>query len=208
MTATIVTTERLVVRGWSDEDAAQLVAITTVPELVQYLGRPSWTMEDATELIGLWRRVEATLGITTWACPERSSGSLIGYCGFIGTNAAWLRQGLVEIGWLLAREWWGQGLATEAARAVLPLGTARVGTVRIISKCNVQNTASEAVMRRLGLRRVGLVRRPQDITVLYRVPLVRPVTDSRPPAGVGGGRGAGPECRMRAAPVAKATFGG
>jgi RimJ/RimL family protein N-acetyltransferase len=94
----------------------------------------------------------------------------VGYCGFARTNAPWLRLGIIEIGWLLDRRRWGEGLATEGARAVLPLAVARFQPWRIVSKCNLENVASEAVMRRLGLKRAGVVRRPQDFTVVYRLP--------------------------------------
>ena len=76
---------------------------------------------------------------------------------------------VVEIGWTLAREWWGRGLATEAARAALDVGLERYPRERIISKCHIENTASERVMRRIGLRRVGIVQgNGRDPTVVCR----------------------------------------
>jgi RimJ/RimL family protein N-acetyltransferase len=57
----------------------------------------------------------------------------------------------VEIGWRLARRFWGRGLATEAARAALGHAFGPVGLDRIWSICNVANPASEAVMRKLGM---------------------------------------------------------
>ena len=139
-------------------------------EVVRYLGGSPWSINDAAEQISLFRSIQESLGVTTWAAEDRTTGALLGYCGFARTNATWLRPGIIEIGWLLDRHRWGEGLATEAANAVLPLGLARVEPWRIVSKCHVENVASEGVMRRLGLKRAGVVRRPQDFTVMYRLP--------------------------------------
>ena len=58
----------------------------------------------------------------------------------------------VEIGWRLARPWWGQGLATEGARAVLADGFERVGLDEIVSIRHVDHEASARVMARLGVQ--------------------------------------------------------
>jgi RimJ/RimL family protein N-acetyltransferase len=169
-TAALATTPRLRVRAWRADDAPSLAALGSDVEVVRYLGGVPWSVDDATRLISSWEEIDQSLGVTTWACEDRASGVLVGYCGFARTNAAWLRSDIVEIGWLVARDRWGEGLATEAAEAVLPLGLARFPPSRIVSKCDVRNAASERVMRKLGLRRAGVVRRPQDLTVVYRVP--------------------------------------
>jgi ribosomal-protein-alanine N-acetyltransferase len=59
----------------------------------------------------------------------------------------------VEVGWRLAREAWGHGYATEAARAALDDGFSRVGLAEIVSFTAVSNRRSRAVMERLGLVR-------------------------------------------------------
>ena len=153
----VAATARLILDSWSDDDVEDLAAIGT-HEVVRYLEGTPWTRASARESIALWREIEARLGVTTWAVRLRESGELIGTCGFAGTNAPWLRfDFVIEIGWTLARAWWGQGLATEAAQAALARGTAVHDRARIISKCHIENTASERVMHRIGMRRVGVV---------------------------------------------------
>ena len=61
----------------------------------------------------------------------------------------------VEIGWAIARERWGEGLATEAARAVLADGFDRVGLPRVIGFSSPDNIASARVMKRLGMTLQG-----------------------------------------------------
>lgn len=148
---------RLLLRTWSDADAEPLAEIGTA-EVVRYLGRTPWTPRTARESIDLWRQIESRLGITTWAVGERGSGDLIGTCGFAGTNMPWLRfDFVIEIGWTFGSGWWGQGFATEAALAALDVGLRRHPRERFLSKCNIENRASERVMRRIGMRRVGIV---------------------------------------------------
>lgn len=153
----VAKTRRLLLTEWDDEDVEQLAGIGT-EEVVRYLGGTPWTTDSARDSIALWRQIDARLGVTTWAVRQRDTAELIGTCGFAGTNAPWLRfDFVIEIGWTLARPWWGQGVATEAAQTALALGLARYARERIVSKCHIGNGASERVMHRIGMRRVGVV---------------------------------------------------
>jgi ribosomal-protein-alanine N-acetyltransferase len=74
---------------------------------------------------------------------------MMGFCGV----GFWRDNPDPEIGWWLARRYWGQGLATEAASAALRDAFERVRLDRIISIARPENTASLRVMDKLGLRR-------------------------------------------------------
>ena len=168
--ALVAKTERLLVRSWRDDDAVPLAAMGADVEFVRYLqGRP-WTIDDAIGMIGNCRTVEASIGATLWALEDRGDGSLVGYCGFGVTNAACVRADLIELGWGIERSRWHEGLATEAALGVIPLGVRGFGTRRLFAKCHVDNAASERVMQHIGLRRVGLVRYLDTATLIYRSP--------------------------------------
>ena len=168
--STVAVTERLVLKRFVDADAPALAALGTT-EVVRHLGGTPWTLSSARESIRVWRDIEERLGITTWAVRLRGSDELIGSCGFAGTNVAWLRFDVViEIGWTLGRIWWGQGLATEAARAALERGLADYPPTRFVSKCSIENRASARVMQRIGMRRVGVVQGAwPDPTLVYRL---------------------------------------
>jgi RimJ/RimL family protein N-acetyltransferase len=166
----VALTDRLVIRSWVDEDVEPLAAIAADPAVVRFLGGVPWSIADARSMIALFREIDDSLGVTTWALEDRQTGALIGHCGFARTNAAYLRPGIVEIGWTLERGRWGEGLATEAAKAVMPLALGLFDRRRIASKCHIENVASERVMQRLGFRRAGTVCRPGDYTVVYRLP--------------------------------------
>ena len=170
MAATVLATRRLTVRSWRDEDVEPLAAIGTDLEVVRYLRGVPWSIEDAAQIVAQNRDVEASTGVTMWALEDRGSGTLVGYCGFAPTNAACLRPDLIEIGWALDRHRWGEGLATEAAVGVMPVGLDLFGPGRIVAKCHIDNSASERVMRRVGLRRVGVFRAFDDSTIVCRFP--------------------------------------
>jgi len=166
----IAETERLALARCVDDDVDELARIGTL-EVVRFLGGTPWTTETARELIDLWHQIDERLGITTWGVRLRETGELIGTCGFAGTNAPWLRfDFVIEIGWTFADRWWGQGLATEAARAALEVGLARYPAERFMSKCRIDNGASERVMQRIGMQRAGVVQGAwPDPTIVYRL---------------------------------------
>jgi RimJ/RimL family protein N-acetyltransferase len=165
----VAETERLYLHTCTEADVPELVPLGS-PDVVRFLGGETWTETTVLASIRLWRDIDERLGITTWAVRTQSTDALIGTCGFAGTNAPWLRfDQVIEIGWTLGREWWGRGLASEAGSAALRVGGAKYPAERFISKCAVGNVASERVMQRLGMRRVGCVLGgPGSLTVVYR----------------------------------------
>jgi len=155
---TVLTTRRLVVRSWRDDDVEPLATMGRDPEFVRYLQGRLWTRADAEDMIDRCRTTEASIGVTMWALEDLRNGELVGYCGFAPTNATCLRPEVLEIGWAIDRQRWGHGLATEAADALLRLAASRFAHTRVVAKCHIDNVGSERVMQRIGLRRLGVVR--------------------------------------------------
>lgn len=145
-------TPRLRLRPWRDDDLEPLAAMYADPEVMRYIGDGSVRTRDETA-VGLARmRAEwDERGHGMFAVELRESGELTGWTGT--TVPGFLPEVLpaVEIGWRFARRFWGRGLATEAARAALGHAFDTVGLERIVSICNVDNAASEGVMRKLGM---------------------------------------------------------
>jgi RimJ/RimL family protein N-acetyltransferase len=77
-----------------------------------------------------------------------------GYAGIMPSPSDHVLGQHVEIGWRLVRSFWGNGYATEAARAVLHDAFTRVGVTEVLAYTASDNERSQAVMNRLGLRRV------------------------------------------------------
>ena len=93
----------------------------------------------------------AARGWGLWACELRTSGLFMGYVGLHVSIAALPCVPCVEIGWRLARPFWGHGLATEAAQAALRVGFETQGLSDIVSFTAVPNLRSQAVMQRIGM---------------------------------------------------------
>ena len=105
-------------------------------------------------LIGHWE----LHGFGEWAAEEKASGRLVGKIG-LHHHADWRAERFkVEVGWLLARDAWGKGYATEGAVASLEDAFERVGLERVISIAHVENQRSLRVMERIGLSLVGRTR--------------------------------------------------
>jgi RimJ/RimL family protein N-acetyltransferase len=106
-------------------------------------------------------------GFGVWAVEEAAGDALVGEVGLRRTPDFPGGGPAVEIGWLLARQAWGKGYATEAARAVLSYAFEQAGVDRVVSIARVENVRSERVMTRLGLSRQRTVRWRGQTVVWY-----------------------------------------
>jgi len=147
----VLVTPRLVLRRWREEDVEPFAAMNADPEVMRWFPAPL----THAETVAMVDRLEAGFaerGHGLWALERRDSGEFIGFTGLAPMPEGSPGQGGTEVGWRLARAAWGHGFATEAARASLDDGFGRVGLDEVWSWTAVGNTASQAVMRRLGLR--------------------------------------------------------
>jgi len=143
-----IETNRLVLQPWQPEDIDALHELWIDPAVRRYL----W--DDV--IISRARAVAAVhesiacseeRGLVQWAIRLKSVSALIGFCGYRPTEDA-----DVELLYGLAPACWHQGLATEAARAVVRYGVEMLGLVRILATTDAPNTRSVRVLERLGMR--------------------------------------------------------
>ena len=95
-------------------------------------------------MLAAYREHQAEHGFAFWAVSDRASGTLIGDAGLEVTADG------VELGYTLARAWWGQGLATEAARLCVAAAFGPLELPRLLAVADVDNPASARVLTRLG----------------------------------------------------------
>ncbi len=145
-------TERLRLRRWSDADRGPFAALNADPEVMEFLPAPL-TRAESDAFVD---RIEGTfdqLDYGVWALEELATGAFVGYTGLWPATFAAPFTPAVEVGWRLARAAWGQGYASEAARAAVADGFGRLGLDEIVSFTAAVNVRSRAVMERIGMVR-------------------------------------------------------
>ncbi len=145
-------TDRLLLRMFRESDLDAYAEMCADLEVVRYLGdgRPMSRAEawrHIAMIIGHWQ----IRGFGLWAVEERATQKLIGRIG------CWMPEGWpeLEIGWMLGRDHWGRGFATEAAFASLDYAFSELHAPHIISFIQPANTNSIRVAERLGERLEG-----------------------------------------------------
>lgn len=124
-----------------------------------------WPDQRSREFVERQMALCGQRGFCLWKLTPREGGPLMGFCGLQPLPET----EEIEIGWWLARAWWGRGLATEAARVALRDGFMRVGLKRIVAIAQPANTASVRIMEKLGMRFETMTQAGGIPVVLYAV---------------------------------------
>jgi RimJ/RimL family protein N-acetyltransferase len=148
-----VVTERLLLRQWRDTDADPLHEIYADPEVERQL--VPMTRAATVEQIARFDERWTTHGVSLWAAELLSTGRFIGRIGCMRAMEWPLQPGALEVGWTLARDTWGQGLATEGAQVALDAAFTHLDVDEVISFTRHTNVASRRVMEKLGLQLRG-----------------------------------------------------
>ncbi len=148
-------TQRLVLRRFVAEDAEQLYQnCGTDPEVSRYVSFvPYADLVSTRDFVQMHvARYDEDSLFCGWAIEL--DGQVIGTIGLFNVEPGFS----CELGYTLGSAWWGQGLATEAARAVRDYAFGELGMHRLYASYHVENGASGAVLQKLGMRREGVLR--------------------------------------------------
>jgi RimJ/RimL family protein N-acetyltransferase len=148
----MLTTDRLTLRPWREEDRAPFAAMNADPEVMRYFPSVQTRAESDASVDRLMARQEAH-GFCFWAAEGRVSGTFVGMIGIQHAPEAVPAAPAIEIGWRLDRAVWGQGLAPEGARAALAFVFFHVGAREVVAFTAVANTPSRRVMEKIGMTR-------------------------------------------------------
>lgn len=146
----MIETGRLRLRSWRADDLAPFAAICADPVVMATLG-PVMSRDETATLIARVTAREAESGHTFWALERKADARLIGWCGVIRGSDGPI-DGKAEVGWRLASDCWGQGYASEAARASIDWLFANLSDDSAFAITHTGNHRSRAVMERLGMR--------------------------------------------------------
>jgi RimJ/RimL family protein N-acetyltransferase len=146
-----IETERLTLRRWRDEDREPFAAMCADPRVMAFLPPlPGPVEQDA--YIGRMNAHWERNGFGTFVLEEKRTGLFAGLAGLKQVAFEAHFTPAVEIAWRLPAHFWGKGLASEAARACLPLGFGVLKLDEIVSYTFSGNIRSEAVMTRLEMK--------------------------------------------------------
>jgi len=148
-------TERLVLRSWRESDRAPFAAMNADARVMEHFPRTSTREESDAGLDRIVARMEHE-GFGLWAVEVPGVAEFIGFVGLNRADAL-LGRPVLEIGWRLAAQYWGQGYATEGGRASLAHAFDALGQDEVVSFTTTGNIRSRHVMEKLGL-----VRRPEE----------------------------------------------
>jgi len=159
---TILTTLRLRLEPQDHAHLDGLNALNSDPEVMRYIsGRPE-TREETRAIIERVKARWADVGYSWWTFFERDSGAIVG-AGCVQNLRREASphpdpEAPMELGWRLRRDRWGRGYASEAAFAMGDWAFDTFGPAELLAVCEPANTASSGVMKRLGMRDLGLQR--------------------------------------------------
>jgi RimJ/RimL family protein N-acetyltransferase len=146
-----VETERLRLRQFRPDDLEELAAIRADPVVMRFIGKGTpYSLEDTRWSLERKIKIWEERGFGQWAVTFKDEPQMLGWCGLdlLDTTEE------IEVGWGLARPFWGQGIATEAARAALSFAFETLRLERIVAVAMLANTASHRVMQKIGMKYV------------------------------------------------------
>ena len=144
----VLETERCILRAATPDDAADIFRIQSDPRVTRYLGRqPMTSLDQAVQRIKSYRTTFSEQTGIIWAITRRGEQQVIGTCVFWNLVKPHFR---AEIGYMLAPEWWRQGIVTEAASAALNFGFTTMGLHSVEAQTAPENAASRGVLEKLG----------------------------------------------------------
>ena len=144
-----IETSRLRLRMFTPGDLDALSQITGDPEVMRYLGTSGARSREKTKntIDAILRHWEEH-GFGIWAVEHKADQRLIGWCGLQMLE----KTPEIEIAYLLARDYWNQGLATEAGRAAIEYGFNGLKLERIVAIALPENVGSSRVMEKIGMK--------------------------------------------------------
>jgi len=153
----VLETDRMLLRRFAEADAGALAALYGDPRVMRFITlEPPSLAEVQAEILPEYLREydELAEGLGSFAAMDKETGQMAGRFSLKPASSYGLTGG-TELGYRLYPAFWGQGLATEGARALIRLAFEQLHLDRVVATMMADNTGSRRVMEKCGLRRVG-----------------------------------------------------
>lgn len=167
----ILETERLILRRLVIDDLDELFALYSDPEIRRYFPEGVLNLEETKEELEWFLNghpEHSELGL--WGTIHKDTGKFIGRCGLLPWTIDDRQE--VEVAYLIDKAFWGQGLATEAARGILQYGFEKLKLGRLICLIDPDNIASQRVAEKIGMtleRKVDGIDGDNFPTLIYAI---------------------------------------
>ncbi len=150
-------TDRLLLREIVFNDVDNLFELDADPEVHRYLGnKPVTSKEQVIEVIANIRRQYEENGIARWALIDKHTGAFMGWSGLKYITETFNGHvNYYDIGYRLMKKYWGKGIATESAKAVLDYGFTYMNIPAVYATASVDNLGSNKVLQKIGLQSSG-----------------------------------------------------
>ncbi|EFE08881.1 GNAT family N-acetyltransferase [Citrobacter youngae] len=147
-------TPRLIIRQWEDKDREPFAALNADPDVMRFFPSPLQKAESDLLADRFSDGIEAR-GWGFWAVELKETHQFVGSVGLHPQPDKFSFSPCTEIGWRLAKAYWHQGLATEAAEACLTFAFEELRLNEVVSFTSVLNKPSERLMKRLGMKKIA-----------------------------------------------------
>lgn len=172
----MIETERLILRQWQISDLEPFAEMNADPDVMCYFPAPL-NREESDNLANRFKDIiDSNKGWGFWAIELKTTREFVGTTGLLHQADRFEFSPGTEIGWRLAKPFWHQGIASEAATAALDFAFNRLELNEVYSFTSVHNIPSEHLMKRLGMVKQGYFMHPAlDTThrlaehVLYKI---------------------------------------
>lgn len=167
-------TKRLKLVKISPEHAEDMYSYSSDPDVTRYLTWSCHSSVKETERYIKLLQKKYTAGVfNDWGLIHKETGKFIGTCGFTSFDH---ENNTAEIGYVLSKDYWGQGLAAEAAKCVMEFGFDNFGLSGFCAKCMEGNDASMRVMQKVGMSFENIYKNGMFIKGAYKTIIVYNVT--------------------------------
>jgi len=148
----VLETERLLFRSHTADDRVQFIEMHTDPQVRRFVGGAAWSADKARARFRAQYLGKPTGTYGLWAAVLKGEMKYIGCCGLTATERP------PHLAYYLAKPYWGQGLASEAAHAFVEFGTQELRLPQIAAVSEQGNVASERILAKLGFQEVRVER--------------------------------------------------
>jgi len=153
----VIETNRLLLRKLTLSDVDDMYEYASNEDVSKYVVWPTHqSKEDSAAFIQYVLSLYDEGKLSPWAIEYKATQKMIGTIDFVMWN---VNHKTAEIGYCISKEYWGQGITTEAAKELIKFGFNNMGLVRIQARCHVDNIGSSRVMEKIGMSFEGILRK-------------------------------------------------